>query len=222
MPQRPPRPTPEQRAQARQAASDTLCEALDIEPFALPDHVSVPSGFSPLTSPLFPEWMSHATRAVGVERPSPPRPALGVGFCLLLGRRPPSVVRISQRLHENEPLDKDLPQLWRRVVELVGAHRDSVRLPDLKVWFGRHPIPAEDSPAVTPYARMGIGLEAEDFETSLIYTVIELLSACTTLRECDECKRLFVATRRQKRHPKCARKYHDRNRPSRRRTSDEG
>lgn len=136
-------------------------------------------------------------------------------MALVLGKRPPSVVRWAGRLHENEPLDEDLPQLWRRVVALVGAHHESVPLPSLVAWFGRHPATADDPPAKTPYARMGVGLEAKDFETSLVYAVMGLLSACDTLRECDECHRLFVANRRQKRHPKCARRFHDRNRPSR-------
>jgi hypothetical protein len=135
-------------------------------------------------------------------------------MALVLGKRPRGGWRW-QTFNENEPLDEDLPKLWRRVVALVASHRESVSLPRLKVWFGRQPSTPEDPPVETPYVRLGLGYEAEDFEMALVYVVIDLLSACTTLRECDECKRLFVANRRQKRHQKCARKFHERNRPSR-------
>jgi len=136
-------------------------------------------------------------------------------MALVLGARPGAGYRLLD-LFENDPLEEEIRGLWERVVALTDAHRASVKLPQLEVWFGRHPETADGAPVRTPYVRMGRGYRAGDFQTALLWTVVDLLSACQKLRECPECHHLFVARRRQERHAKCARKYWDRNRPSRR------
>ena len=134
-------------------------------------------------------------------------------MALVLGPRPGGGWRWAH-VYEREPLGSELRGLWQKIGALVGSHRESVELPPLKGWLGRQDGPA-DPGVVTPYVRFGRGYKAGDFEAALLHAVADLLIACQRLRECDECHHLFVAKRRQTPHPKCARRVHDRNRPSR-------
>jgi hypothetical protein len=129
----------------------------------------------------------------------------------------PGGLRRLVTFREKEPLNEDIPDLWQKIVKLTGAHRGgSVDLPPLRGWLGRL-----DGEASDKYVHLGRGYgvgsqDVSGFEAHLLHAVADLLIACDRLKECPECKRLFVARRRQERHPLCARRRLDRNRPSRR------
>jgi hypothetical protein len=136
-------------------------------------------------------------------------------MALALGPRPGGNWRWIT-VHEDDPLDVELRSLWQRVVALTRAHRESVNLPPLAGWLGRAPADAATSSvARTPYVRMGRGYRADDFAAALLHAVADVLIGCERLRECPECGQLFVAVRRQERHPRCARMARDARRPSR-------
>jgi hypothetical protein len=125
---------------------------------------------------------------------------------------------------ENEPLDEELYGLWQRVGQLVAAHQGPVLLPPLTGALARLPGDAGATKTKTPYVRLTRTYRAEDFESALLHAVADLLIGCERLRECDECHRLFVATRGQKRLKVCARRQRDRewNKKKRERKNKEG
>jgi hypothetical protein len=122
----------------------------------------------------------------------------------------------SMTMDVNDPPDEALPALRQRVVALTRAHREAVLLPPLEGRLVRDLLSRSTAPAVqTPYVRMAREYSAVDFEAALLHVVADLLIRCERLRACPECGLLFVARRRQERHPTCARKARDARRPSR-------
>ena len=110
--------------------------------------------------------------------------------------------------------DRSLRAVWRSVRNYADAHRAPFGM-SFGGTFKRLETPG-------PYVRLHLEAQARGLANALRFAVVEVLSACTRLRECPECHRLFVARRRQERHPKCARQRRDRNRPSRRKSAKKG
>jgi hypothetical protein len=133
-------------------------------------------------------------------------------MALVLGPRANQGARYVQ-LYEDDPLGKNLRDLWLVARLLDGAHRASVSLPSLEGFIG--PVVAPRTSARTPYVRLARGHRAEHFHVALLHAMADLLIGCERLRECAECHRLFVATRRQERHKACAQRARDRNRTRR-------
>jgi len=103
--------------------------------------------------------------------------------------------------------DKALRSLWDAIGKLTNAHRAPME------WSARGTFKRKEAPG--PYIRLHFERYAGNLFGAACVAVEDLLGACTRLRECPECQRLFVARRRQERHAKCARQRRDRNRPSR-------
>ncbi len=126
----------------------------------------------------------------------------------LFGQVPPMVTRASYSL--GDPVwtdDPALRELWLRIGALARAHQSPVPLPDTKFTLSRRADPK--------YVVLERTLQISDFGPLVLHRIVDLLTACTRLRECPECHNLFVARRRQERHPKCARARRDAKRPSR-------
>jgi len=60
--------------------------------------------------------------------------------------------------------------------------------------------------------RFSLHRAGDDLRKAVMYEAAALLEACERLRRCPECKAPFVAVRRQRRHPKCAQRAHERER----------
>ena len=105
--------------------------------------------------------------------------------------------------------DDALRELWRQISKLATAHQGRVPLPQAETFLERR-VRGGRYVRLELTHRAGVGLA-----TTILYRVAELLSTCERLVECPECHRLFVARRRQERHPVCARRARDRRRPSR-------
>ena len=111
----------------------------------------------------------------------------------------------------NDPVlvdDAALHTLWERVGALAQAQRTPA------------PLPSGDDMLTQrvrsgPYVRLERVRAVKGLANVVILSTAKLLEACDRLRECPECHRLFVARRRQERHPPCARKARDARRPSR-------
>jgi len=110
-----------------------------------------------------------------------------------------------------DPPDADLRGVWERAVALTRAHVQPADLPGVpeELWTRWRPTSGKRS------IRLERHRDWPDLTTALLHQVADLLAACERLRECPECHRLFVARRRQERHPKCARQARDSRRPSR-------
>jgi hypothetical protein len=104
--------------------------------------------------------------------------------------------------------DGALRQVWERVGALTRAHQAPVVLP-----------PGEEILTVNyrggPYVRLTREWVTNSLADLVILRAVSLLEDCDRLRICPECDRIFVARRRQERHPRCARKARDARRPSR-------
>jgi hypothetical protein len=124
-----------------------------------------------------------------------------------------------------EPLpDAELRDLWERIGALARAHRQPVPLPPIAEQFWARGTfrnaKRRSARVILQRHRNADSPAGPGFGTALLHRVADLLAACERLRECPECNRLFVAKRRQDRHPKCARQARDRNRPSRAKKGD--
>ena len=111
----------------------------------------------------------------------------------------------------DDPPDAALHALWAQLVALTRAHTTYAPLPPLTdegLW-------QRWKPASSRRVRLERRHGWPDFKTALFHRAADLLVACERLKECPECHRLFVARRRQERHPACARKARDARRPSR-------
>lgn len=121
----------------------------------------------------------------------------------------PASITSSHSFNFKDPVltdDASLRAVWQEIGRLANAHRD--------------PVPSRIEGAFRavarmPYVRLRLWHRDTNLAATLIYSVRSLFEACERLRECPECHRLFVANRRQERHPQCARKARDARRPSR-------
>jgi hypothetical protein len=66
-----------------------------------------------------------------------------------------------------------------------------------------------------PYLHLARRRSLEGLADQVVMAAARLLEACDRLRVCPECDRIFVARRRQERHPDCARRARDSRRHSR-------
>jgi hypothetical protein len=103
-----------------------------------------------------------------------------------------------------------LRAVWARVVALTQAHREPVPLPAQKEMFMRLTTGGS-------YLRLSRRSDVAGLADQIVIEAARVLEGCERLRVCPECDRIFVARRRQERHPKCARQARDRRRPSRQR-----
>ena len=119
--------------------------------------------------------------------------------------------------------ETDLRSVWTQVLALTRAHHQPVRLPKIEetLW----------APGLVPRgSKRRIRLIRHhdrwpDFTSAVLHQAAELLvrvAESGRLGECPECGELFVARRRQERHPKCARTARDARRPSRQPKSKKG
>jgi hypothetical protein len=104
--------------------------------------------------------------------------------------------------------DAALRAVWARVVALTRAHREPVALPLRKEMFMQLSTGGS-------YLRLSRRAEVVGLADQIIIEAARVLEGCERLRVCPECDRIFVARRRQERHPQCARQARDRRRPSR-------
>jgi hypothetical protein len=137
---------------------------------------------------------------------------IGLGGPMDKDARPPQVAgHVGGDVDFDDPVlvdDAALRALWEAVGRLAQAHRTEAPLPG-----------AEETLARASYGRGYVRLhrrrQLKGLTDFVILEAASLLAACERLRECPECHLLFVARRRQERHPKCARQARDRRRPSR-------
>ena len=116
-----------------------------------------------------------------------------------------------QTFSSKDPLAHDQAaqrSLWLEVVALTRAHRKPVVLPEAKAVL-------EGKKNSGPYTRLAVARQADGLAPMVLLAAAELLARCERLRECPECHLLFVAQRRQERHPTCARRARDSRRPNR-------
>jgi hypothetical protein len=134
--------------------------------------------------------------------------ALACGFGL--NATIPSTVS-TIRYASDDPVATDpaaLRALWEGIGQLAAAHQAPATLPAAERTLIKQGGPG-------PYVRLRYDVAARGLAEAARHAAAELLAACDRLRECPECHQLFVANRRQERHPTCARRARDARRPSR-------
>ena len=106
--------------------------------------------------------------------------------------------------------DSALGAVWAQLGALATAHHQpGAKLPAAKEERLQQTWPA------APYVKLERVRQLDGAAAIRLDAAAAVLAACTRLRECPECRRLFVARRRQERHPTCARRARDARRPSR-------